>query len=124
MSTPHLVDGFIYGICSYGHLRCLNAQTGEQQWQTLQATGKGRWWNAFLTRHADRYFITNEQGDLIMAKLSPQGYQELGRAFLIEPTNQVQRRDIVWSPPAFADRSIFVRNDKRLIRVDLSATAN
>ena len=123
MSTPHLSDGYVYGICSYGHLRCLNAETGVEQWQTLQATGYGRWWNAFLTRHEDRFFIANEQGDLIIARLTPQGYQELSRTFLIEPTNQAQRRAVVWSPPAFAYRSIFAHNDKRLICVDLAAAA-
>ena len=121
MSTAHLVDGYVYGICSYGQLRCLNAETGQQQWETLEATGEGRWWNAFLIRHEDRFFIANEQGELIIAKLTPQGYDEDSRSFLIEPTNKAQRRSVVWSHPALANRCIYARNDRRLICVDLAA---
>ena len=34
---------------------------------------EGRWWNAFLIPHEDRYFIHNEQGDLIFAEMSQNG---------------------------------------------------
>ena len=79
-----------------------------------------RWWNAFLIRHEDRFFIPNEQGELIIARLSPKGYEEISRSLLIEPTNQVQRRSIVWSHPAFANRCVYARNDKQLLCVDLA----
>ncbi|MBV9125087.1 MAG: PQQ-like beta-propeller repeat protein, partial [Planctomycetes bacterium] len=39
MCTPFLKDGHIYGVCSYGQLRCLKADTGERLWETLDATG-------------------------------------------------------------------------------------
>ncbi|MCA9072887.1 MAG: PQQ-like beta-propeller repeat protein, partial [Planctomycetaceae bacterium] len=67
MPTPVLTDSHIYGVCSYGQLRCLDVQTGERIWESAEATGKDRWWNAFLVPHEDRYFIHNEQGDLIIA---------------------------------------------------------
>ncbi len=120
MCTPQSVDGYLYGVCSYGHLRCVDFETGQQAWETLQATGKGRWWNAFLVRHENRFFIANEQGELIIAHLTPQGYEEISRSPLIEPTNEVQRRKIVWSHPAFAGRCVFARNDRQLICVDLA----
>src|SRR4029079_4959621 len=43
--TPWMDETHIYGVCSYGQLRCLDAATGERQWETFQATGEGRWWN-------------------------------------------------------------------------------
>lgn len=119
MCTPSFLDGYIYGVCSYGQLRCLEAATGKRVWETLEATGSGRWWNAFLIRHEDRYFIANEQGELITAKLSPQGYEETSRASLIRPTRPVQRRMVVWSHPAFANRSVYARNDEEIVCVDL-----
>jgi outer membrane protein assembly factor BamB len=122
MSTPALVDGHLYGVCSYGHLRCLDATSGERIWETLAATGEGRWWTAFLVRHADRFFLFNEQGELILAELSPEGYREIGRAPLIEPTAKAGRRTIVWSHPAFADRAVYVRNDRQIVSADLGAT--
>jgi outer membrane protein assembly factor BamB len=124
MCTPVLKDGYIYGVCSYGQLRCLRADTGERVWETFQATTGGRparWANAFLIEHGDRFFLFNEKGDLIIAKLTPQGYAEIDRAHVIEPTGVAQGRDIVWVHPAFANRSMYVRNDKEIICISLAA---
>lgn len=121
--TPFLVDGHIYGVCSYGQLRGLKADTGERLWETFAATsGEAvRWANAFLIRHEDRFFLFNERGDLILARLSPSGYEEIGRAHLIEPTATAAGRNVVWSHPAFADRHVFVRNDEELACFSLAA---
>jgi outer membrane protein assembly factor BamB len=119
MPTPVVTEDNIFGICSYGQLRCLKTSTGERVWETRQATGEGRWWNAFIVPQGDRYFLHNEQGDLIIANLSADGYTELSRAKLVEPTRQIQRRMTIWSHPAFAMKSVFARNDKELVRVDL-----
>lgn len=120
MCTPVVGETHIFGVCSYGQLRCLDTRTGERVWETRQATGEGRWWNAFLVPQEDRFFIHNEQGDLIIASLSGEGYREISRAKLIEPTRKVGNRMTIWSHPAFALRSVFARNDKELVRVDLS----
>jgi outer membrane protein assembly factor BamB len=121
MPTPIFKDGYIYGICSYGELRCLDAKTGARVWSTNQATsGEERWGNAFLVEHGDRCILFNEKGDLIIAKLSPKGYEELSRAKILEPTNTLAGRRVVWSHPAFADRSCFARNDREIIRVSLA----
>lgn len=118
--TPVFDGTHIYGIDSYGQLRCLDASNGQRLWDTLDATGQGRWWNCFLVPHEDRFFLHNEQGELIIAKLTPAGYQELSRAKLVEPTQPIQRRMTVWSHPAFAMKSVFARNDKEIVRVSLA----
>src|SRR5262249_17383828 len=41
MSTPFLEFGYIYGVCSYGQLRCLRANDGQRMWETFQATTSG-----------------------------------------------------------------------------------
>ena len=121
MCTPMLTAENVYGVGSHGQLRCLDAGTGERLWETSDATGEGRWWNAFLIPHEDRVFIHNEQGELILAELSASGYRELGRGLLVEPTRPVRRRMTIWSHPAFAMRSVFARNDRELVRVNLAA---
>ncbi|HSG71908.1 MAG TPA: PQQ-binding-like beta-propeller repeat protein, partial [Planctomycetaceae bacterium] len=83
--TPVFTPTHIYGVSSYGQLVCQDAQTGKVLWETREATGEDRWWNAFIIPHEDRYFIHNEQGELIIADLSPEGYKEISRAKLIEP---------------------------------------
>ncbi|HEY2909584.1 MAG TPA: PQQ-binding-like beta-propeller repeat protein [Gemmataceae bacterium] len=134
--TPVIAGEHVYGVCSYGQLRCLEVGTGKRVWETMQATrgkltpakvadnsepaGSERWSNAFLTPHGDRYFLFNEQGDLIIAKLTPKGYEEIDRAHLLEPTNTMAGRKVVWVAPAFANRCVYVRNDTEVICVSLA----
>jgi outer membrane protein assembly factor BamB len=117
-STPLIVDGVIYGVdCRRGQLRGVELTTGKRLWETFDATSGGRGAGhatAFLTRNGDRWFLFNEQGDLIIAKLSRGGYQELSRTHLIEPTGEAFGRNVVWTAPAFANRCVFVRNDREL----------
>jgi outer membrane protein assembly factor BamB len=121
MSTPVIRDGYLYGVCSYGHLRGLDAFSGKRLWETLAPTGEARWSTAFITEHQGRFFLFNEHGDLILAKFSPQGYEALGRMHVIEPTTKTGGRLVVWSPPAFADRCLLARNDQEIVCVELAA---
>jgi outer membrane protein assembly factor BamB len=126
MATPAVKDGYIYGVCAYGELRCLQLADGKRVWEDLRATGDAkepteRWANAFLVPQGDRYFLFNEKGDLIIARLTPKGYEEVDRAHLMEPTGKAGGRRVLWSHPAFADRCLFARNDKELICVSLAA---
>ncbi len=123
ISTPFIQDGHIYGVCSYGQLRCLKLETGERLWESMAATTGGplvRWANAFIIKNADRFFLANEQGDLIIARLSPKGYEEISRAHLLKPTTTDPRRPVVWSHPAFASQCVFMRNDEEIICASLA----
>jgi outer membrane protein assembly factor BamB len=129
MATPFVKDGYIYGVCSHGELRCLKADTGERVWSTFQATTKGepvRWANAFLVAHEGKFFLFNETGDLIIARLTPKGYEEVSRAHLLEPTNKMagfgigRPSPVVWSHPAFANKSVYARNDKEIVCASLA----
>jgi hypothetical protein len=52
--------------------------------------------------------------------LSPKGYEEIDRAAVIEPTGRAMGRDVIYSMPAFANKRMYVRNDKELICVSLA----
>ena len=109
-NTPFLASGYMYGVDREGELRCVNLATGEQLWTTYAATTTGQRTDnatAFLVKQADRFFIFNELGELVIARLTPSGYHELSRAKIIEPTVTSYGRSIVWSHPAFAQRCIF-----------------
>ena len=127
ITTPIVEGDHIYGVDSYGELRGLSARTGERLWTSGEMTVQNRWGTAFMVRHGDRYFVNNEEGDLIIARFTPQGYVELDRTKLIEPTStgghtRAQWTRIVnWSHPAYANRHIFQRNDRELVRVSLAA---
>ena len=129
ISTPFFKEEYIYGVCSYGDLRCLKADNGDRVWSTRKATTSDdsptRWANAFLVAQGDRFFLFNEQGDLIIARLTPKGYDEIGRAHILVPTGRAgfggQVRNVLWSHPAFANKSMYARNDKEIVCVSLAA---
>jgi outer membrane protein assembly factor BamB len=122
MSTPVVQPDYIYGSCSYGQFRCLKTATGDRVWETFApTTGKSeRWGNAFIVAQGDRHFLFNERGDLVMARLRPEGYEELGRVRLLEANNRDAGRPVVWSHPAFANRSVYARNDAELVCASLA----
>jgi outer membrane protein assembly factor BamB len=125
VNTPVIDGDYVYGICSYGQFRCLNARTGERVWETLAVTGEqARWSTGFIVRNGDRFLINNDHGELIIARLSPQRYEEISRTKLIKPTaNSGNRRElgaVHWSHPAYANRHIIVRNDEEIISASLA----
>jgi outer membrane protein assembly factor BamB len=128
ISTPILKDGYIYGVCSYGQFRCLDATTGQRIWETMEVTKENvRWASAFIVPNGDRYFINNDRGELIIAELSPTGYHEISRTELIKPTTPAgDKRELTgvnWILPAYANRHIIIRNDEEIIRVSLEQPA-
>ncbi|MCA9268799.1 MAG: pyrrolo-quinoline quinone, partial [Planctomycetales bacterium] len=109
--------------CQAGSLVAAKMETGERLWETFDPVGAKRrvgHGTAFLVRHEKRFFLFSEQGDLILADLSPAGYVERGKFHVLEPTNEAFGRKVVWSHPAFAERCLFARNDRELVCVDLA----
>ncbi len=123
--TPFVEKGTIYGVSENGQLMAVDLMTAERKWETTDpVTGKeskrADSATAYLVKNGDRFFIFNEKGELVIAKLSPEKYEEIGRAKLLEPTNKAFGRDVVWSHPAFANKCIYARNDKEIICVSLA----
>lgn len=122
ISTPVFEGDYIYGVDSYGELRCLEAATGKRLWESEAATPKARWSTIHFVKNGDRYFLFNERGELIIARLLPTGYHEITRSQLLEPTlDQLrQRGGVCWSHPAYANKCVFARNDKELVCASLA----
>lgn len=125
ISPPLIQDGYVYGIDSYGQMRCLDAKTGERIWEDQTAVPKGRWATVFMVWQAgtNRVWALTEQGNLILAALSPQGYREISRAKVIDPVTPLRQRPegaVLWVPPAFADGCLYIRNDRELIKVQIA----
>jgi outer membrane protein assembly factor BamB len=125
ISTPVIDGNYIYGIDSHGELRCLEVATGNRVWESMALVKeRARWATAFLVKNGDRYFINNDRGELVIAKLSPSGFHEISRTKLIEPTHPYARRRelgaVHWSHPAYANKHIFVRNDREILKTSLA----
>jgi outer membrane protein assembly factor BamB len=124
--TPFAEGGILYGVDQPGQMRAVKIATGERLWESwLPVTGKAEsrpvyTGTAFLVKNGDRFFLFNEKGELVIARLSPKGYEEVSRAKILDPTGAAYGRDVVWSHPAFAGRCMFARNDKELVCVSLA----
>ena len=121
MATPVRIGNYIYGVDSYGELRCLDARNGDRIWEDLTAVRKARWSNIHFVQNADKVWMFNEHGELLITELSPKGLNIISRAKLIEPTRgQLNRRGgVTWAHPAFAYKHVFARNDNELVCASL-----
>jgi len=105
-SSAILHDGMIYGTGDPGELVCLDPKTGAGRWHQ-----KGFEKGGIVA--VDGVLIAQDGagGDLIMVKLDPTKYEELGR---IKPLGGQS-----WTTPIIADGKIFVRNKQALVALDL-----
>ena len=111
MSQPLYRDGHVYLLDRSSGLNCLRLQTGERLWNDgHRMTPRGRDPQASLVwlNDGDRAIILNAEGELILARLNPAGYQEQSRTKIIGKT---------WAHPAFAGRSAFARDGRELVCV-------
>jgi outer membrane protein assembly factor BamB len=120
-STALLHSNHVFSATSSGELVCLDASTGQQVWATNKVTGLKTGASIHLTLNGDSVLLFNDRGELIRARLTAQGYHEISRAALIEPTYSFGGRKVAWTPPAYANRHVFARSDKELICASLTA---
>lgn len=141
ISTPVLIGDYVYGMDSYGELRCLDAKTGDRVWEDLTATPKIRWGTIHFVRQgsplarnpqsapaspapdtSNRFWLFNERGELLIARLTPKGFEEISRTKIIDPTKVQLGRGagVCWSHPAFAEKCVFARNDNELVCVSVA----
>lgn len=119
-STPLLQGDYVYSAKSSGELVCLEAGTGKQLWGTTNVTEQKLGASIHLTPNGDVVFLFTDEGNLILARVSPGGYREIGRVHLLKPTSFLSNRNFAWTPPAFANRQIFARNDEELVCASLA----
>lgn len=113
MSQPLYREGHVYLLDKQYGLTCFELQTGRKLWDDQnQMTPRGRNPHASLVwlGDSDRAIILNEEGELILARLSPDGYKEQSRTKITEFT---------WAHPAFSGKRVYARTDKELVCVAL-----
>jgi outer membrane protein assembly factor BamB len=120
---PAVVDDVMYGFDQGGELMAVQIPSGDRLWATSQPLSE-RPQNSstgFLVRlgTSNRFLMLAETGELMLVQMDRQGMQVRDRVKLIEPTGTAYGRKVVWSPPAYAGDSIYLRNDREIIRVKL-----
>ncbi len=120
-SIPLIQDGCVFSDKPYGHLVCLDALTGKLVWQNEEVTDKRNGATQQPFPNGDSTLIYTNEGNLIRAQLSRNGYKELSRVHFIEPAIPFSGRKVVWPLPWFANWHVFARNEVELVCASLEA---
>jgi outer membrane protein assembly factor BamB len=110
-STCVLHDNHLYGMSGeYGgpvSLVCIDTAKGERVW------AQERFGHANLTLADGNLYIVTVKGELVVAPATPKGYQEKGRATILEGAKHI-------NAPAIADKKLYVRDLKSIVCVDIA----
>jgi outer membrane protein assembly factor BamB len=105
LSLPVYHDGHLYGF-DRAFLTCIDAETGEARWKSRPPGGSG------LILVEDRLAVHDGDGEMVIVRASPEGYQEEARL------PATARPSETW--PAFADGLLFVRDKTELAAVRIT----
>ena len=121
ISTPIIEGDYVYGVDSYGEVRCLDLKTGDRIWEDLTVVPKARWANIHFVKQDDKVWGFNEHGVLSLGKLTSEGYVDYGSAKVIDPVgiSPNPRNGVCWSHPAFSGNRIYVRSDAKLVCIEI-----
>jgi outer membrane protein assembly factor BamB len=122
-STALFRGDHLFTAKSSGELICEEAATGKQVWELSKVTDLKNGASIHLTANGSSVLLYTDRGELIRARLTPEGYQEVSRVALLEPTFPFGGRKVAWSAPAFANRHVFTRSGKELICASLAAVS-
>jgi outer membrane protein assembly factor BamB len=120
-STALFRGAYLFSARSSGELICVEASTGKEVWESTQVTDLKNGASIHLTPNGDSVLLYTDRGELIRARLTSEGYREISRVAVLEPTFPFGGRNVAWSPPAYANRHLFARSGKELICASLAA---
>ena len=105
MSSPVLIGGTIYGLTtrSKGQFVAIDAASGKTLWKTQGREGE----NASLFASRSWLLASTTDGDLVVARATPQKYEEVRRYQIAESA--------VWAHPAITGNSIIVKDVGKVI---------
>lgn len=118
MSAPLYRHGYVYLLDRRFGVTCVELATGEKPWrdENHQLTPRGSNPQATMIwldspDQPDRAMMLNANGELILLRLTPQGFHEQSRTTIIGPT---------WAHPAYAGHHVFARDDRELVCFSLA----
>jgi outer membrane protein assembly factor BamB len=109
-SSAVFIDGFLYGIdgdtTSQAVLKCIDWQTGAVRW-TFEGVGSGS-----VMAAGKRLIVLSDRGELLVAPVSPERFEPLARAQVLEGT--------CWTVPVLSHGRLYCRNGAgELVCLDL-----
>lgn len=119
MAPPLFRNGHVYTLDKKFGLTCCELKTGKKLWDAqnkfVRSGGSNPQATFVWVDEMDRVVALTDEGELILARFSPLGYQELSRAKIIDPTPECP----IWANPAFAHGRVYARSDSQLVCVQL-----
>jgi outer membrane protein assembly factor BamB len=113
MSQPLYRAGHAYLLEKRFGVTCFELASGKKIWDDgnrLTPRGRNPQASFVWLGESDRVLALNSEGELIQARFTPQGYEELARTKIIGFT---------WAHPGFAGNRVFARSDEELVCVEL-----
>ena len=114
-STPVLVGEYLYMVNGEATrlnaaiiLRCVEAKTGKIAWEK---TNVGKYHAALMKTGDGKLLFLDDGGNLMLLEPNGKEYKELARAKVCGET---------WAHPALSDGKLYLRDDKKLICLQLS----
>jgi outer membrane protein assembly factor BamB len=108
-----LIGDHVYGDSDdQGAPFCAELMTGEQVWKSR---GSGRGSAAFAAADGMLY-IQYSDGVMVLAKASPEGYEEVGKFEIPKSDDRP-----TWAHPVVNDGKLYVRSDDKLLCYDVTA---
>ena len=108
-ATSVYSGGYLYGFHGrqeYGQsFRAVEMESGQVKWS------ENRFGAGTVTLVGNRLLIMRENGEMVLAQVSPNAFRPLARAQILPPT--------VRAYPAIADGFVYVRNENTLVCLDL-----
>lgn len=105
-SSPVFANGYIWGTGDPGFLMCINPADGRVMWRQAGFEKGG-----IVVVDGVILALGGSNGDLVMARLNPNRFEELGR---VRPLGGQS-----WTAPIVAHGSVIVRNTRAVARVAL-----
>ncbi len=102
--TCVLIDGYLYGFDD-SRLKCIDFATGEEMWSE-RGLGQG----TVIATSDGTLIVQSDKGEVLTAKASPQGFEEIARVNVIDETR-------VWTAPTLADGRLFCRGSHGSLKV-------
>lgn len=105
-ATAVLHQGHLYGFHDRaGIFKCVEFATGEEKWVS-RAAGKGK-----LVVADNQIILLNEDGKLMLAPASPDGFEPTAEARLLAGT--------CYTSPSLANGKLYIRSDKEMVCVEM-----
>ncbi len=106
----------VLGDHVYGSLGDASSMFGAVNWRTGETAWKERVFHAAQVLYADgRIILIDESGQVAMVRVAPEGPQVLCTAQVLE--------SISWTVPTLVDTTLYVRDRKRIVALDLAASS-